>query len=316
MLDMDEEVTRKIIVGIAVVSICVILLAVLFAAQLEDNSPKPYVAGYVPGFYSNYSTYGNIVVVNPTSNSLSNLNMTIQVDNSELILPTLRLWHSNYTVNMPSSHKESSNMSMDVENFSTPITTINIEPNQNVTINFGFSTLDTFQFSDHNLTIYLSQHSFGDIIDGQTMTIPQTDAYIQILSYSQVHTDYDTHHKFYSPTRQGYVYRNDNPNFIQRYFNSSWEIGTANYALAADMGVLGVRYFNVTVHNNNTFPVNSVKLFGQLSSSNYVFTWRALPDYVLQPGETYVFPVGEKEIPTQTYATGYITNSTLQKSNP
>jgi len=227
---MDEEVTRKIIVGIAVVSICVILLVVLFATQLEDNSPKPYVAGYIPGFYSNNSTYGNIVLVNPTSNTLSNLNMTIQVDNSELILPTLRLWHSNYTVNMPSSHKESSNLSMDVKNFSTPITTINIEPNQNLTINFGFSTLDTFQFSDHNLTIYLSQHSFGDIINGQTLTIPQTEVHIQILSYSQIHIDYDTYHKVYSQTRQTYVYRNDNPNFLQRYFNYSWEISTANYA--------------------------------------------------------------------------------------
>ncbi len=162
---MDEEVTRKIIVGMAVVSICVILLAVLFAAQLEDNSPKPYVAGYIPGFYSNNSTYGNIVLVNPTSNTLSNLNMTIQVDNSELILPTLRLWHSNYTVNTPNSYLESVNMSMDVENFSTPITTITIEPKQNLTINLGFSTLDSFQFSAHNLTIYLSQQSFWDIID-------------------------------------------------------------------------------------------------------------------------------------------------------
>jgi len=313
---MDEEVTRKIIVGMAVVSICVILLAVLFAAQLEDNSPKPYVAGYIPGFYSNNSTYGNIVLVNPTSNTLSNLNMTIQVDNSELILPNLRLWHSNYTVNTPNSYLESVNMSMDVENFSTPITTITIEPKQNLTINLGFSTLDSFQFSAHNLTIYLSQHSFGDIIDGQTMTITQTEAHIQIVSYSQVHTDYDTHHKFYSSTRQGYVYRNDNPNFLQRYFNISWEIGTANYALAANMGVLGVRYFNVTVYNNNSFAVNSVRLFGQLTSSEYVFNWGALPDYVLQPGETYVFPVGEKEIPTQSYATGCITNSTLQTDNP
>ncbi|MDD4325656.1 MAG: hypothetical protein WC203_02850 [Candidatus Bathyarchaeia archaeon] len=313
---MDGGVTRKLIVGITVVSICVILLVVLFATQLEDNSPKPYVARYIPGFYSSNTTYGNIILVNPASNFLENLNMTIQVDNSELILPNLRVWYSNYTVNTPNSYLESVNMSMDVKNFSAPITKISIEPKQNLTINLGFSAPDTFQFSAHNLTIYLSQHSFGDIIDGQTMIIPQTEAHIQIVSYSQVHTDYDTHHKFYSPTRQGYVYRNDNPNFIQRYFNISWEIGTANYALAADMGVLGVRYFNVTVYNNNSFAVNSVRLFGQLSSSEYVFNWRALPDYVLQPGETYVFPVGEKEIPTQSYATGYITNSTLQTDKP
>ncbi|MCL5877695.1 MAG: hypothetical protein M1540_07790 [Candidatus Bathyarchaeota archaeon] len=123
-------------------------------------------------------------------------------------------------------------------------------------------------------------------------------------------TDYDTYHEYFNATRPGYVYRNDNPNFLQRYFNYSWEIGSANYGMAAEMGVLGVRYFNVTVHNNSTFPVNSVALFGQIPSmGNYMNRWGALSDYVLQPGETYVFPVGEAELPTYAYATGYITNS-------
>ncbi len=218
---------------------------------------------------------------------------------------------------MPSSHKESFNMSMDVKNFSTPITKISIEPKQNLTINLGFSTLDTFQFNAHNLTIYLSQHSFGDIINGQTLTIPQTEAYIQILSYSQVQSDYDSYHRFWHSTRQQYVYRNDNPNFLQRYFNliRTDDIGSSVWRLMAYGDILNINYFNVTVLNNNTFPVNSVRLFGQISDDGGRLGG-ALFDYVLQPGEIYVFPVRGLELPTNAYATGYITNSTLQKSNP
>jgi hypothetical protein len=170
-----------------------------------------------------------------------------------------------------------------------------------------FTTSETFRFSPHNLTLYLTQHFFADIINGQSLTIPQVEAYISVVSFSSVHTDYGTYHKYYSATRHGYVYRCDNPNFLQRYFNYSREIGVANYAMAADMGVLGVSYFNVTVRNNSTFPVNSIKLLGQLpDEGNYIEHWNALPDKVLQAGEIYLFPINAKELPTNVYATGYI----------
>ncbi len=113
------------------------------------------------------------------------------------------------------------------------------------------------------------------------------------------------------------MYRNDNPNFLQWYHKYSWEIGAANYALAADIGVLGVRYFNVTVYNNCTFPVNSVKLVGQTPSmGTHMNSWPALPDCLLQPGETYVFPVGANEQPTYAYATGYISKPIIQTTVP
>jgi hypothetical protein len=197
-------------------------------------------------------------------------------------------------------------------NFSTPITSISIEPNQNETISLIFPSQDTFRFSSHNLTIYISQNSFGDIINGQSLTIPQTEAYLQVVSYSSIVFDNNTYSKHFSWTRNTYVYVNDNPNFLQRYFNRTWEIGTGNYGMASRMNVLGERYFNVTVFNNNTFPVNSVALVGQIPSrGSYMDSWRALIDYVMQPNETYVFPVGETELPNYAYATGYITNSTL-----
>jgi hypothetical protein len=291
----------------------------LFVAKPNDNYTSLYVASYIPGPWS-YSgnsttegiTLGNIVLVNPTSNSFSNLNMTIQVDGSEIIVPNLSLWYSNYTVYTPNSFLQSLHIYEDMINFSTPITSISIEPNQNETISLIFPSQDTFRFSSHNLTIYISQNSFGDIINGQSLTIPQTEAYLQVVSYSSIVFDNNTYSKHFSWTRNTYVYVNDNPNFLQRYFNRTWEIGTGNYGMASRMNVLGERYFNVTVFNNNTFPVNSVALVGQIPSrGSYMDSWRALIDYVMQPNETYVFPVGETELPNYAYATGYITNSTL-----
>jgi hypothetical protein len=312
------------------VILCVILIAVLFAAKSNDASTSKddhnslYVASYIPGPWSSNTTEGttegNMVLVNPTSNSLSNLNMTIQVDSSEIIVPNLRLWYSNHTVYVPNSLMQSEHIYEDMENFSTPITSISIEPNQKETISLSFPSPDTFQFSSHNLTIYISQNSFGDIISGQSLTVPQTEAYLQVVSYSSVESDYNTYHEYFNSTLNDYVYVNDNPNFCQRYFNCSWEVYPvypSTYPLMSQMNVLDETYFNVTVFNNNTFPVNSIALLGQIPSrGSYMNWWGALIDYVMQPNETYVFPVPETELPYYAYATGYVTNSTLQMSNP
>jgi hypothetical protein len=143
----------------------------------------------------------------------------------------------------------------------------------------------------------------------QSSQTTQTELYLEIVSYSSIHSDNDTYHKYFSSSQNRYVYRNDNPNFLQRYRNWTWEIGVSNYPIAADRGYLGVRYFNVTVHNNSSLPVNCIKLFGQLPSmGSYVNTWPANASDVLQPGESFLFPVGEKELPVNAYATGYIAN--------
>jgi hypothetical protein len=198
-----------------------------------------------------------------------------------------------------------------MENFSTPITSISIEPDQKETISLSFPSPYSFQFSSHNLTIYISQNNFGDIINGQSLTVPQTEAYLQIVRYSPVETDYNTYHEYFNSTLNAYRYVNDNPNFCQRYRNYSWEVYTDTYHLASHMNVLDETYFNVTVFNNNTFPVNSVTLLGQIPSrGTYMNDWRALIDYVMQPNETYLFPVAEDELPYYAYVTGYLTNTT------
>lgn len=296
------------IASVAVI-LCVILIAVLFATKPNDDYNSLYVASYIPGLWD-----GNIVLVNPTSDSLSNLNMTIQVDSSEIIVPSLRLWDSNYTLNPPNSFMQNVYMNTDMINFSTPITLISIEPNKNETINLSFPSSDTFRFSSHNLTIFISQNTFGDIINGQSLTIPQTEAYLQVVSYSSIVSDYDTYHEYFNRTLNEYMIVNDNPNFLQRYFNISWEIGSANHKMMSRMNLLGETYFNVTVYNNSTFPVYSVTFVGQ--QEHYFRDGRALDDYVMQPNETYVFPVGGGKLPNCAYVTGYVTNSTLQISHP
>jgi hypothetical protein len=305
------------------------LIAVLFvtksniALASKDNRTSLYVASYIPGPWSESSnstvggiTEGNIVLANPTNNSLNDLNMTIQVDSSETIVPSLRLWDSNYTLNTPDSFMQSVYLFEDLQNFSTPITSISIEANQNETISLVFPSPESFQFSNHSLTIYVSKYTFGDIINGQLLIVPQTQAYLQLVKYGSVETD-DTYHLHYDASYGEDMMILDNPNFFQRYHNETGHpIYPDLYGLARAMDVLGDTYFNVTVFNNSTFPVDSVALQGQISfRGNYTNHWGALIDYVMQPNETYLFPVAEHELPSYAYVTGYVIDNSAPASS-
>ncbi len=102
-----------------------------------------------------------------------------------------------------------------------------------------------------------------------------------------------------------------NPNFYQRYRNiSKCDYYSDNFGIMHHMGALDFTYFNVTVFNNNTFPISSITLFGQTTRlGSYGNYWRALMDYVMQPSETYLFPVKSTEHPSSAYVTGYIANN-------
>jgi hypothetical protein len=310
-------ITRKAFVAISVVVLCIVLIAVLVVELTsntlgtEGENTRLYVSSYVSGPNFSNSTVGNLVLVNPTSDSLQNLTIAIQVDGCPPIVPTLRLWNSNYNLTMPGSQLQSELLNIDSINFSSPATSICIEPKQKAAINLVFPSPESLSFSSHNLTVYVSQENFGDLINGAQVTIPQTRAYLQIESFSSIVTDQDTYHEYFNSTLNDYLYINDNPDFCQRYFNHSWQIHPGNYHLAAYMGVLQVTYFNVTVYNNNTFPVNSVMLVGQIPSrGSCMTTWGAQSYHVIQPKETYVFPVSQNEKPTYWYVTGYLSNST------
>ena len=297
------------------VAVLCVISAALLAANHSNTSPEEkqdclYVASYIPWWYEGSKIQGSIVIVNPTGTEYSNLTLITHIDGLEINNASLRLWDNNFAVNVPYSLIDNIDLFYAMKNYSSPITSISVKPNQNITVSLNFTVSESFRFNSHNMTVYLSKDGFGDLINGQSLTIPPTETYLQIVRLSPIQYDNDTFHMYYDE------YRNDNPNFLQRYRNRTITIGSSNYRLAARINVLGEYYFNVTVHNNSSFPVNSIILFGQSPDrGGYLGSWGAHLDVVLQPGETYLFPVGEKSLPYNTYATGYIANSTIQLGN-
>jgi hypothetical protein len=299
------------------------LTAVLFveksnvALATKDEHTSLYVASYIAGPWSQSGNStaegimeGNMVLVNPTSGSFSNLKLAMQVDDSEIINASLRLWDSNYTLNTPNSFLQSEHLFADMQSFSTPITSINIGSNQKETISLIFPSPETFQFTNHSLTIYVSQNNFGDIMNGQLLNAPQTVAYLQIVNFSSVESDETTYHQYYNSTlKSNMVTVAYNPNFYQRYHNiSKVDYYSDNFGIMHHMGVLDYSYFNVTVFNNNSFPVNSVTLFGQMP-----YRSGALIDYAMQPSETYLFPASG-EPSSYAYVTGYVFDNSIPTS--
>ena len=85
---------------------------------------------------------------------------------------------------------------------------LSIEQYQNETISllFGILDRDTFlsyfgdaqidTFSSHVIKFYVSQNKFSDLINGQSFTIPQKKAYLQILGYSSIEHSNDAWHEY------------------------------------------------------------------------------------------------------------------------
>jgi hypothetical protein len=125
----------------------------------------------------------------------------------------------------------------------------------------------------------------GDIINGQSFTIPQEKAYLQITGYSSIEHDNETWHEYFNTTTNRVEYVNDQPNFYQQSHNF-FPLDPNSYNWAKALNQIGEHYFNVTIHNNCSFPVKEIALFSGGGSVKF-----ALPDYVLQPNETYILPM-------------------------
>jgi hypothetical protein len=282
-------------ITLIVAILAVITIVFVFAAKPNlfpfDNSDQKTlsIASFTPSTIGSKVTGGKVVLVNPTNKSFENLTLTIKIDDSELIAPILRLWK-----NLPDD---------DYKNFSSynvPITQISIEPNQNETIQlylFDPSQINASQpyltsvnvqtFSSHIISFYITQNTLGDVVNGQSLTIPQEKAYLQIIGYSSIEHDNDTWHEYYDRASNRYEYVNDQPNFYQQYHHSEFfPIDSSLYNLSKTRNALGEHYFNITVLNNNTVPVEKIAV--DLGTGRVVY---ALPDKILQPNETYVFPV-------------------------
>jgi hypothetical protein len=259
---------------------------------------------------------GRIVLVNPTDQTFEDLTLSLNIDDSELIAPNMSLW---MPLPIPEPFKDRF----------IPVTKISIEPSQNQTIGlylydpdqneppFYQTTMNIQTFSSHTIKFYITKNTFGDIINGQSLTIPQQKAYLQITGYSQVEHSNDTWHQHFNSSTNRYEYINDKPNFYQQYHQSAYYPMTpTSYNWAKVYNQLGESYFNVTVFNNSTFPVKAITLFEGSSPDGQSILGSALIDHVLQPNETYVFPVSASEVPMYGYMTGdLVDNQAATNSN-
>jgi hypothetical protein len=268
-----------LIVTILTIGIITILLIEGFDPFSDDNSDRNglLIASFDPVTIGSKVTGGSIVLANPTDKNFENLTLTIRIDDSELITPILRL----------------------LMRPTVPITQISIGSSQNETIQlylfdpdkneppFYETIVDVQTFSSHVFEFYVTKTTLGDVINGQSFTILQQKAYLQITGYSLIEHSNDTWHEYFNSTTNRYEYINDQPNFYQQYHRSAFfPLDPSSYNWAKSLNQIGEHYFNVTVFNNNTFPVEKVTLnFGDGGVEG------ALNDKILQPNETYVFPV-------------------------
>ena len=283
---------RKTLALTFIVTILVLIIVAVLFVKLNpssiDNSDQNalFIASFSPQTNGGNVTGGSIVLANPTNKNFENLTLTTKIDDSELIVPILRLL-------------KPLNVEEPISNYSVPITQISIAPNQNETIQIYlfdpdkneppfYETIVTVQtFSSHIFRFYLTQNTFGDIINGQSFTTPQEKAYLQITGYSSIEHSNNTWHEYFNTSKNRFEYINDQPNFYQQYSHSVFfPLDSSSYNWAKSLNQIGEHYFNVTIYNNCTFPVKGISLF---SDEGYVAF--ALPDKILQPNEIYTFPV-------------------------
>ena len=312
---------RRVLAATLVVTILVLTaITILFVEKSDDssfNNPNQnslFIASFSPVTIGSNVVGGSIVFVNPTNRNYENLTLSIRIDDSELIVPFLRLVKP-LPVEEPFS------------NYSTAIAQISIKPNQNETVQlylydpdqneppFYETFVNVQTFSSHVFRFYINQNTLGDVINGQSFTIPQEKAYLQITGYSSIEHSNNTWHEYFNATTNRYEYVNDQPNFYQQYYLSAFfPLDPSSYNWAKSLNQIGEHYFNITIFNNNTVPVEKVEV--NLGEGRVAY---ASSDKILQPNETYVFPVavvGENWwivdnvnqlsnfSPTQTFASG------------
>ena len=250
-------------------------------SKLDGSNNDLFIDSFSPSTYGSDLTGGKIVLVNPTNKNFDNLTLNIRIDQSELLTPYLRF---NDT---PIANFISFNIKP-LQNETIIFYLYNPNPSENKT-NPRLSTMVNIQtFSPHILMVYVSQKTFGDLVNNQSLTIPQEKAKLQILGYSSIEHDNNTWHEQYNVNKNRQEYVNDQPNFYQQYRHSAYyPMESTSFNWAKALNQIGEHYFNVTIFNNSTFPVNKVTFYlgeGGVAS--------ALPfDKILQSNETCVIPV-------------------------
>lgn len=283
-------VKKKLAVAAVLFAVLIVSSVVCASVMIQNSWNMKWDNGLILKSFSALTygdniTGGTLVISNPTQRAFENLTLNLRIDDSQPITPYLRLV-------MPLSADPP------FANYSVPITNLSIDPDQNLTLQvllynpdqntpaFYNTSLTAQTYSPHVIAVYLTQSTFGDIIDGQTFTVLQQKAYLQIVGYSPVEHSQSTWHLYFNTSTQREEYINDQPNYLQTYSQSYYPLDNFSYIWAKAFNQIGEHYFNVTVFNNSTFTVNRIAVTIDNGGTAYAHI-----DKVLQPNETYSFPL-------------------------
>jgi hypothetical protein len=256
MVKMKLAAAAVLVAVLVAASVVYTLITIEKSQNIEWNDTL-ILKSFSPSTYGENITGGTLKISNPTERAFENLTLTIMIDDSQLITPYLRLL-------MPLSGEPP------LSNYSVPIAEVSIEPYQNISLQvylynpeqneppFYNPSVTAQTYSPHVIAVYLSRNSFGDVIDGQTFSVQQQKAYLQIVGYSPVEHSEGTWHPVFNSSTQRYEYVNDQPNYLQKYWRSYYPLDNSSFLWAKAFNQIGENYFNITVYNNSTFPVNHI----------------------------------------------------------
>lgn len=257
----------------------------------HPNGVSIAIESFDPFFIGDSISGGNLTIVNHSDKNFTGLQLTATVDDSAVALINVYTFRPIYAHVSPNRTVP----------LSLPENFTGIETNQSKNIKFSFANAEISQFSEHTVKFYLSNEKVGDLINGQSFAIQQKKAYLQIVRISPTEHDTDTWHLQYNSTTQKNEYVNDKRNYYQknhRFFNLPESV--FNWSRMLDQ--IGENYYNVTVLNNNTFPVKSIQFYGGASIDKQT-AFTGVPDLLL-PNQTCVIPVGGMATPAYSSASG------------
>ncbi len=133
---------------------------------------------------------------------------------------------------------------------------------------------------------YISQNAYGDIINGQSFQVPQQRYHLKILEISQVQDDTYNSVRYYDSGTGQYEFNSTDTNYCQNFWNYTEQ--RKQY---------GSVYFNLTLQNNNTIPLQFAEIkYDLLVNESLPFRiFYSVDIYskfaVIQPNEVCVIPV-------------------------
>jgi len=292
--------------AIVIISLIIVLAiasgtyAYFITANQTENLDGPnsglFVESFNPFLIGDNISGGNLTIKNLSNKSYANLQLTVTVDDSPSPITDI------YRMQLFYAH-DSHNQTLPLD---FPVNFTSIEANQSANIRFNLVNTELTQFNQYTIKFFLTQDNTGDLINGQSFILPQKKAYLQIIDVSPIHTDDDTWHLQYNSNQQQYEYVNDAPNYYQQTHKQN-PLSPIAFNWSRALNQIGETYFNITVCNNNTFPVKIPYSSGGSTIDTPSVMGASRQDAILQPNQTYIIPSSSTRIPQYIFVSGDLT---------